>query len=125
MFESDLTPDDEAALAGYPYPYALVLGLPENARASTLSGQTDIEGALDVVLEHRGSAARPHKRTLTALRNQVMRAPLYVTHAAPQLELVRPLKYLSGTQPASSYQDNTTLFATCRFRAVWRMKLGD
>lgn len=102
----------------------MVLGLPENARGSTLSGITDIEGTLDVVLENRATdGVRPHKRTLTALRNQVMRAPLYITHAAPQLVLARPLKYLSGTQPGASFQDNTTLFATCRFRAVWRLQI--
>ena len=121
VFEGDLTPQD--SVSG---PYAVVLGLPENARGSTLSGQTDIEGTVDVILEHPAiNGVRPHKRTLIALRNQVLRAPLYVTEAGYNLPLVRPLKYLSGTQPGAAYQDNTTLTATCRFRAVWRLSLKE
>ena len=125
--EGDLTPDDEAKLTAYKHPYALVLGLPENVRGGWLNGDQNVEVTLDVVLEQRSpdGKTRPHKGQITALRNQVLRLPRYVDELTGGIPLQGPLVYLSGTHPASSFTDNTTLTATVRFRARWRMIQGD
>ncbi len=125
VFEGDLTPADEAKI-DLTKPYAIVLGLPENVRDLMLSGNANIRRTVDVVLEYRGqNGERPHRKILTALRDQILRLAPSVEEVAYQIPFTSRLRYTSGTMPEAKYQEPTVLTATCRFQGAWRMKLGE
>ncbi len=122
-FESDLTPDDEANLK--PYVYAVILMLPENVNYEMLGGVQVIRATVDVVLIERGAGGkRPNRKNMAELRNQILRLAPLVDELVYDVPLLDPkLKYLSGTQPGASFQNNTILTCTLRFQGRWAMKI--
>lgn len=120
VFESDLTPEDEAALKAYgPHPYAIALGVTENARGRGLSG-SGMENTLDVILEQAPiDGKRPGKRAMVELRDAILEASKEVNELEYGVPLVpvggRHLRYQSGAPIGAKYQANTVLTCTLRF----------
>lgn len=107
-------------------PYAIVIAVSEAVSGTRLSGQKDMRVTLDVVLEHRTVGdVRPPRRTLKALRNQVLRLIPQIDELEHLVPLTVPLTYASGMPVGAKYQDPTTLTTTARFQGGWRMAASD
>lgn len=124
VFESDPTPEDETALREYgPHPYAIVLGVTENARGRGLGG-SGMANTLDVILEQAPvDGKRPGKQAMWQLRDTILEVSKEVTELEYGVPLLpvggRHLRYQSGSPIGARYQEPLILTCTLRFTCSW------
>lgn len=125
--KSRLTPSGKASLQSYldaGKPYIVVLGLNDNPVSMMLGGDQNREWPMDaVILQHGVNGKAPYERDITRLYWQTMGASQRVTELLPGIPLTGPLEVMSTRPPESEYQKPTTLTATVRLLARWRMSL--